>query len=109
MGVFWKKFTNASVVATFVAGSALVILGIYYPRPLIQIFAHGTAFEPAHPYLYIGALYNLFVCVFVGVVTTLTRDKQKQIVEVIKANVHHKKIMAGITLNLCCNFSCYIF
>ena len=98
LGVFWKKFTNASVVATFVAGSALVILGIYYPRPLIQIFAHGTAFEPSHPYLYIGALYNLFVCVFVGVVTTLTRDKQKQIVEAIKTNVHHKKIMAGITL-----------
>ncbi|MCW8850066.1 MAG: sodium:solute symporter family protein [Melioribacteraceae bacterium] len=97
LGVFWKKFTNASVVATFVVGSVLIVLGMYYPRPLIQIFAHGTVFDPGHPYTYISALYNLFVCVFVGVVTTLTRDKQRKLVEVIKANVHHKKIMAGIT------------
>jgi len=95
--VFWKKFTNASVVATFVVGVALMVLGMYYPRPLIQIFDHGTAFDPKHPYTYIGALYNLFVCVFVGVLTTLTRNLQKNIVEKIKSNQNHKSIISGLT------------
>jgi len=97
LGVFWRKFTNASVIATFVVGVALMVLGMYYPQPLIQIFDHGTDFDPAHPYTYIGALYNLFVCVFVGVLTTVTRDWQKKIVEKIKTNPNHKSIMTGIT------------
>ena len=97
LGVFWKKFTNASVIATFVVGVALMILGMYYPRPLIQIFDHGTAFDPNHPYTYIGALYNLFVCVFVGVLTTLTNNQQKKIVEAIKKNPNQKTIMSVIT------------
>lgn len=95
LGVFWKKFTNASVIATFVVGVALMVLGMYYPRPLIEVFAHGTAFDPKHPYTYIGALYNLFVCVLVGVLTTITRDQQKSIVDKIKNNPNHKTIFAG--------------
>lgn len=97
LGVFWRKFTNASVIATFVVGVALMVLGMYYPRPLIQIFDHGTAFDAKHPYTYIGALYNLFVCVLVGVLTTVTRDWQKKIIEKIKTNPNHKSIMTGIT------------
>lgn len=97
LGVFWKKFTNASVIATFVVGVALMVLGMYYPKPLIQIFAHGTEYDAKHPYTYIGALYNLFVCVFVGVITTLTRNQQKKIVEKIKTNPNHKSFMPGIT------------
>lgn len=97
LGVFWKKFTNASVIATFVVGVALMVLGMYYPRPLIQIFDHGTAFDPKHPYTYIGALYNLFVCVLVGVLTTITRDQQKKIIEKIKRNPNHRSIISGIT------------
>ncbi len=97
LGVFWKKFTNASVIATFVVGVALMILGMYYPRPLIEVFAHGTAFDPKHPYTYIGALYNLFVCVFVGVLTTITRDQQKKLVDWLKTKPNHKSIMSGIT------------
>jgi len=97
LGVFWRKFTNASVIATFVVGVALMVLGMYYPKPLIQIFAHGTEYDAKHPYTYIGALYNLFVCVFVGVITTLTRDQQKKIVEKIKTNPNHKSFMTGIT------------
>jgi SSS family solute:Na+ symporter len=97
LGVFWKKFTNASVIATFVVGVALMILGMYYPRPLIEVFAHGTAFDPKHPYTYIGALYNLFVCVFVGVLTTITRDQQKKLVDLLKTKPNHKSIMSGIT------------
>jgi SSS family solute:Na+ symporter len=97
LGVFWRKFTNASVIATFVVGVTLMVLGMYYPQPLIQIFDHGTDFDPAHPYTYIGALYNLFVCVFVGVLTTVTRDWQRKIVDKIKTNPNHKSIMTGIT------------
>ncbi len=97
LGVFWRKFTNASVIATFVVGVALMVLGMYYPRPLIEVFAHGTAFDPKHPYTYIGALYNLFVCVFVGVLTTVTRNQQLKIIEAIKRNPNHKSIMSVLT------------
>lgn len=97
LGVFWKKFTNASVIATFVVGVALMVLGMYYPRPLIEIFAHGTDYDPKHPYTYIGALYNLFVCVFVGVLTTITRNQQKKLVDKIKTMPNHKSLMSGIT------------
>jgi len=97
LGVFWKKFTNAAVIATFIVGVALMILGMYYPRPLIEVFAHGTDYDPKHPYTYIGALYNLFVCVFVGVLTTVTRNQQKKIVDWIKTTPNHKSMMSGIT------------
>jgi SSS family solute:Na+ symporter len=97
LGVFWRKFTNASVIATFVVGVALMVLGMYYPRPLIEIFAHGTEYDAKHPYTYIGALYNLFVCVLVGVLTTVTRDWQIIIIDKIKTNPNHKSIMTGLT------------
>ncbi len=74
-----------------------MVLGMYYPRPLIQIFDHGTLFDPKHPYTYIGALYNLFVCVLVGVLTTVTRDQQRSIVEYIKKKPNHSAIMSGMT------------
>jgi SSS family solute:Na+ symporter len=93
LGVFWKKFTNAAVIATFVVGVILMVIGMYYPRPLIQIFAHGTSYDPLHPYTYIGALYNLFVCVFVGVITTLTNNQQIKVVNMIKENPNHKTII----------------
>ncbi|MDY0083411.1 MAG: sodium:solute symporter family protein [Ignavibacteriaceae bacterium] len=97
LGVFWKKFTNAAVVATFIVGVALMILGMYYPRPLIEVFAHGTEYDPQHPYTYIGALYNLFVCVFVGVLTTVTRNQQKKLTDWIKTTPNHKSLMSAIT------------
>lgn len=98
LGVFWRKFTNAAVIATFVVGVALMVLGMYYPQPLIQIFAHGTDYDPAHPYTYIGALYNLFVCAFVGVLTALTNKQQVNIVKKIKNNPNQKTIIRLITL-----------
>ncbi len=97
LGVFWKKFTNAAVVATFIVGVALMILGMYYPKPLIEVFAHGTEYDPQHPYTYIGALYNLFVCVFVGVLTALTRNQQKKLIDWIKTTPNHKSLMSAIT------------
>ncbi|MCB9249484.1 MAG: sodium:solute symporter family protein [Ignavibacteriales bacterium] len=109
LGVFWKKFTNASVIATFVVGVALMVLGMYYPRPLIQIFAQGTPYDAAHPYVYIGALYNLFVCVLVGVITTVTRDQQRKIVDSIKQNPNHKTIASGITLLSAAIFMVIVF
>ncbi len=98
LGVFWKKFTNAAVIATFVVGVALMVLGMYYPQPLIQIFAHGTDYDPAHPYTYVGALYNLFVCALVGVLTALTNKQQVNIVKKIKNNPNQKTIIRLITL-----------
>jgi len=74
------------------------VLGMYYPQPLIQIFAHGTDYDPAHPYTYIGALYNLFVCSLVGVVTALTTKQQINISKKIKNNSNQKTIIGLITL-----------
>lgn len=98
LGVFWKRYTNAAVIGTLVGGVALMIMGMYYPRPLIEIFSHGTAYEPNHPYTYIGALYNLFVCAMFAVITTLTTKQQLQIVEKIKSNPNHKLIMSGFVI-----------
>ncbi|MCX8106477.1 MAG: sodium:solute symporter family protein [Ignavibacterium album] len=95
LGVFWKRFTNAAVIGTLVGGVALMIMGMYYPRPLIEIFAHGTAYDPSHPYTYIGALYNLFVCALFAVITTLTTKQQLSIVDKIKRSNNQKLIMGS--------------
>lgn len=94
LGVFWKRYTNAAVIGTLVGGVALMIMGMYYPRPLIEIFSHGTAYDPNHPYTYIGALYNLFVCALFAVLTTLTTKQQIKLVEKIKQTNHHRLIMS---------------
>lgn len=98
LGVFWKRFTNAAVIGTLVGGVALMVLGMYYPQPLIQIFDHGTAFEPNHPYTYIGALYNLFVCALFAVLTTFTTGYQLKLVERIKRNSNHNFIMTSFII-----------
>ncbi|NMB83569.1 MAG: sodium:solute symporter family protein, partial [Ignavibacteria bacterium] len=85
LGIFWKKFTPAAVMATFVGGVALMILGNYYPAALISPFDHGTIMDVKHPYTYIRALYNLFVCAAVGVLITLTTEYQRNIVNKIKS------------------------
>jgi SSS family solute:Na+ symporter len=92
LGVFWKKFTPAAVMSTFVGGVALMILGNYYPAALISPFDHGTIMDIKHPYTYIRALYNLFVCSFVGVIITVTTVYQKKIVDLIKTREYHNKI-----------------
>ena len=98
LGVFWKRFTNAAVIGTLVGGVALMVLGMYYPQPLIQIFDHGTDFDPKHPYTYIGALYNLFVCALFAVLTTLTTKQQNSIVQIIKKSKHHNFIMTSFVI-----------
>jgi|TARA_B100000287_G_scaffold427770_1_gene477983 SSS family solute:Na+ symporter len=70
LGIFWKRFTTPAIIATFVGGSFLMILGQFYPE-LISPFAHGIELRPDKGYSYIGALYNIFVCASVGIIVTL--------------------------------------
>lgn len=98
LGVFWKRYTNAAVIGTLVGGVALMIMGMYYPRPLIEIFAHGTAYDPSHPYTYIGALYNLFVCAMFAVLTTLTTKQQLKLVDKIRKSNNDKIIMISFVV-----------
>jgi len=69
LGIFWKRFTSTAVIATFIGGAFLMILGQMYPT-LISPFSHGIELRPGRGYSYIGALYNLFVCAGVGVLVT---------------------------------------
>ncbi|MDP1816513.1 MAG: sodium/solute symporter [Leadbetterella sp.] len=93
LGVFWKRFTPAGVLATFLGGSSLMILGATYPEILIAPIAHGTPFDPVHPYSYISALYNTIVCVAVGVLITFTLSWQKGIVNKIRKSASHELLM----------------
>ncbi len=97
LGIFWRKFTPAAVISSFLGGVALMILGANYPGILIAPFDHGIEMNPSHPYSYIRALYNLFVCAFVAVGITLTTSHQKRIIERIKLKENHKLKMYFIT------------
>jgi SSS family solute:Na+ symporter len=99
LGVFWKKFTPAGVLATVVGGVSLMVLGAYYPGILISPFDHGTPMDPIHPYTYIGALYNTFVCLAVGVIITLLNKRLTKLVEIIKRQ-EFKKIFMSIMILL---------
>ena len=93
MGVFWKRFTPAGVITTFLGGVLLMILGARFPEVFISPFDHGIEMNPARPYSYIRAFYNLIVCVGVGVFVTVTTVIQKNIASTIKSNKNSKSIM----------------
>ena len=97
LGIFWRRFTPAAVIASFLGGVALMILGAKYPGVLIAPFDHGIAMDQSHPYSYIRALYNLVACALVAVAITLTTGKQKEIVNKIKQSASGKTVMAVIT------------
>ena len=97
-GVFWRRFTPAAVITTFVAGVALMLLGARYPAELIGPFDHGIVMNPDHPYSYIRALYNLVVCSGVGVVTVWTTSTQRSIVAGWKAGAHGSSIVSALSL-----------
>jgi len=97
LGIFWRRFTPAAVIASFLGGVALMLLGAKYPGILIAPFDHGIHMDPAHPYSYIRALYNLFVCALVAVAITYTTAQQKSMIERIKATGNAKNIMIAIT------------
>jgi len=92
LGIFWRKFTPAAVISSFLGGVTLMILGANYPGILIAPFDHGIEMDPSHPYSYIRALYNLFVCAFVAVGVTLTTANQKKFVERIKLKENHQTL-----------------
>lgn len=93
LGIFWRKFTPAGVVATFLGGSSLMILGARYPAILISPFSHGTPMDPVHPYTYISALYNTFVCVALGIFVTFTQPLLLRITNLIRRSGSHKNII----------------
>ena len=93
LGVFWKRFTPAAVITTFVGGVALMILGARYPGLLIAPFDHGIEMNPDHPYSYIRALYNTLVCMGAAVLVTITTQWQRNICSMIRENQNQKLIM----------------
>jgi solute:Na+ symporter, SSS family len=93
MGLFWRKFTPAAVIVTFIGGVALMVLGANYPGILIKPFAHGTPMDERHPFSYIRALYNLFVCFGVGFIVALTTSYQQKLIGWIKSHKHNKVII----------------
>jgi SSS family solute:Na+ symporter len=97
LGVFWKRFTPSAVITTFVGGVALMILGARYPGIFIAPFDHGIEMNQAHPYSYIRALYNTFVCVGVAVIVTITTQWQVKIISIIRNGKNSKMIMNTIT------------
>jgi SSS family solute:Na+ symporter len=98
LGIFWRKFTPAAVISTFLGGVTLMILGANYPGILIAPFDHGIEMNPDHPYSYIRALYNLVVCALVAVAVTLTTAKQKNMIEVIKQRGNHRSVMISLSI-----------
>ncbi|MCH7730888.1 MAG: sodium:solute symporter family protein [Candidatus Marinimicrobia bacterium] len=82
-GVFWKRFSPAAVMTTFIGGVALMVLGARYPGILIAPFDHGIHMNLDHPYSYIRALYNMVVCSGVAVIVVLTTSWQNRIVALI--------------------------
>ncbi len=93
LGIFWRKFTPAAVITSFVGGVTLMVLGANYPGILIAPFDHGIRMDASHPYSYIRALYNLVVCSGIAVIATFTTTWQQKIVAIIKSKDNHKFIM----------------
>jgi SSS family solute:Na+ symporter len=89
-GLFWKKFTPAAVITTFVGGVALMIVGLHDPT-VISPFDHGIHMNAEHPYSYIRALYNMFVCVLIATLATGTTGMQNNIVAKIKSMSNSKQ------------------
>ncbi len=98
LGVFWKRFTPAAVITTFVGGVALMILGARYPGILIAPFDHGIEMNPSHPYSYIRALYNTLVCSGVAVLTALTTKWQASLISYLRSRANGKPIMNGLVV-----------
>jgi SSS family solute:Na+ symporter len=93
LGIFWRKFTPAAVITSFLGGVTLMILGANYPAILIAPFDHGIEMDTSHPYSYIRALYNLFVCSGIAIVAALTASLQQKIVNGLKRKENHRFIM----------------
>jgi SSS family solute:Na+ symporter len=98
MGVFWKRFSPAGVITTFLGGVALMILGARYPEIFIAPFDHGIEMNPNRPYSYIRALYNLVVCIGVGFFVTYTTNLQNRFITWVRNANNGQLIMILITV-----------
>ena len=97
LGVFWKRFTPAAVITTFLGGVALMLLGAQYPGVLIAPFDHGITLNPSHPYTYIRALYNILVCAGVAVFSVWTGGLHHKFVKWVRRLPNTNMIMAMLT------------
>jgi SSS family solute:Na+ symporter len=97
LGVFWKRFTPAAVITTFLGGVALMLLGAQYPGVLIAPFDHGITLNPSHPYTYIRALYNILVCAGVAVFSVWTGGLHHKFVKWIRRLPNTNMTMAMLT------------
>ena len=109
LGVFWKRFTPAAVITTFVGGVALMILGARYPGLLIAPFDHGIEMNPDHPYSYIRALYNTLVCTGAAVLVTITTQWQRNLCSMIRKNQNQKLIMRILVTIILLVYSVVLF
>ncbi len=98
LGIFWKRFTPAAVISSFLGGVTLMILGGNYPAILIAPFDHGIQMDPVHPYTYIRALYNLVVCSFVAVGITFLTPWLKNTVTKIKEKQNDAFVFKSFTV-----------
>jgi len=95
LGVFWRKFTPAAVITTFLGGVALMLIGARYPGIMIAPFDHGIVMNPEHPYSYIRALYNTIVCSGVAVLVVATTAWQRKFAEKLR-NSTHRRLVLGL-------------
>jgi|TARA_B100001964_G_C14238012_1_gene603484 SSS family solute:Na+ symporter len=109
MGVFWKRFSPAGVITTFLGGVVLMILGARYPEMFISPFDHGIDMNPNRPYSYIRALYNLVVCVGVGFFVTYTSSLQNRFITWVRNTKNGQPIMILITTSATIAFSLLVF
>ena len=109
MGVFWKRFSPAGVITTFLGGVVLMILGARYPEIFISPFDHGIEMNPNRPYSYIRALYNLVVCVGVGLFVTYTSSLQQRFITWVRNANNGQPIMILITISATIAFSLLVF
>lgn len=92
-GAFWKRFTPAGLITTVIGGVMLMLLGFRYPQELIGPLAHGTPFDPVHPYTYMAALYNLIVCTSVAVGVTWMHKPLKRFAARLKKRPNHAAVI----------------
>ncbi len=104
LGVFWKKFTPAAVMTTFLGGVALMLLGARYPGILIAPFDHGIAMNPAHPYSYIRALYNTVVCGGVSALAVWSGPLQRAFASWIKAHSFGRSLLILLSAGAALSF-----
>ena len=109
MGVFWKRFSPAGVITTFLGGVVLMILGARYPEMFISPFDHGIDMNPNRPYSYIRALYNLVACIGVGLFVTYTSSLQNRFITWVRNTKNGQLIMILITTSATIAFSLLVF